>query len=161
MKIPSAERLILLMLIVIIGNTIILTTITAYGYLQITSPTKGKKVPVGNIVISGTSSSNSTNNCTVSVAVNGIKPYQQAIPVGHNGTNDYSSWTFTNTANYTAIKEGINKISTKYSCPQDMNLTKTYSVNVIGEIASTAGKRQALVNTTATNNGFPLLLPGH
>ena len=141
---------------------IVWTNVAAYGVLSITSPHNGQEVPVGNnLVISGTSSSNSTNNCTVSVAVNGIKPYQQAIPVGHNGTNDYSSWTFTNTANYTAIKEGINKISTKYSCPQDMNLTKTYSVNVIGEIASTAGKRQALANTTATNNGFPLLLPGH
>ncbi|HYT01325.1 MAG TPA: hypothetical protein VEL70_00365 [Candidatus Acidoferrum sp.] len=142
--------------------SIVWTNVAAYGVLSITSPHNGQEVPVGNnLVISGTSSSNSTNNCTVSVAVNGIKPYQQAIPVGHNGTNDYSSWTFTNTANYTAIKEGINKISTKYSCPQDMNLTKTYSVNVIGEIASTAGKRQALANTTATNNGFPLLLPGH
>jgi len=142
--------------------SIVWPSVAAYGVLSITSPHNGQEVPVGNnLVISGTSSSNSTNNCTVSVAVNGIKPYQQAIPVGHNGTNDYSSWTFTNTANYTAIKEGINKISTKYSCPQDMNLTKTYSVNVIGEIASTAGKRQALANTTATNNGFPLLLPGH
>ncbi len=142
--------------------SIVWTNVAAYGVLSITSPHNGQEVPVGNnLVISGTSSSNSTNNCTVSVAVNGIKPYQQAIPAGHNGTNDYSSWTFTNTANYTAIKEVINKISTKYSCPQDMNLTKTYSVNVIGEIASTAGKRQALANTTATNNGFPLLLPGH
>jgi len=137
------------------------TNVAVYGVLRITSPHNGQQVPAGNIVISGTSSSNSTNNCTVSVAVNGIKPYQQTIPAGHNGTNDYSSWTFTNTANYTAIKEGINKISAKYSCPQDMNLTKTYSVNVIGEIASTAGIRQALANTTATNNGFPLLLPGH
>ena len=136
--------------------------IAAYGVVRITFPHNGQEVPVGNnIEISGTSSSNATNQCTVSVTVNGVKPYQQTIPSGHNGTNDYSSWTFTNTANYTAIKEGINKISAKYSCPQDMNLTKTYSVNVIGEIASTAGKRHALANTTATNNGFPLLLPGH
>src|SRR6266700_2713118 len=90
----------------------------------------------------------------VAVDVNGIKPDQQAIPSGDNGTNDYSNWTFTTTAKYTTIQEGINKISAKYSCPQDMNLTKTNSVNVIGETASTAGKRQALANTTATNNGF-------
>jgi len=142
--------------------SIVWTNVAAYGVLSITSPHNGQEVPVGNnLVISGTSSSNSTNNCTVSVAVNGIKPYQQAIPAGHNGTNDYSSWTFTNTANYTAIKEGINKISAKYSCPQDMNFTKTNSVNVIGVLASAAGKRQALANTTTTNNGFPLLLPGH
>jgi len=62
---------------------------------------------------------------------------------------------------YTAIKEGINKISAKYSCPQNMNLTKTNSVNVIGVLASAARQRQALANTTATNNGFPLLQSGH
>jgi hypothetical protein len=137
------------------------TNVAASGALRITFPHNGQGVPVGNIVISGTSSSNSTNHCTVSVGVNGIKPYQQAIPSGHHGTNDYSNWTFTTAGNYTAIKEGINKITAKYSCPQNMNLTKSNSVNVIGELASTAGKRQALVNTTATSNGFPLLLPGH
>jgi hypothetical protein len=138
------------------------TNVAVYGVLRITSPRNGQQVPVGtNVLIYGTSSSNATNNCTVSVAVNGIKPYQQAIPSGHNGTNDYSNWTFTNPAKYTAIKEGINKISAKYSCPQNMNLTKTNSVNVIGVLASAAGMRQALANTTATDNGFPLLLPGH
>ena len=138
------------------------TNVAVYGVLRITSPHNGQQVPVGNnVLIYGTSSSNATNNCTVSVAVNGIKPYQQATPSGHNGTNDYSNWTFTNTAKYTAIKEGINKISVKYSCPQNMNLTKTNSVNVIGVLASAAGMRQAIVNTTATDNGFPLLLPGH
>jgi hypothetical protein len=35
-------------------------TVAAYGYLKITSPAKGQKVPLGNIVISGTSSSNAT-----------------------------------------------------------------------------------------------------
>ena len=144
-----------------LANTITLTTLTAYGYLQITSPSKGQKVPVGNIVISGTSSSNATNDCTVSFAVNGIKPYQRAIPSGDNGTNDYSNWTFTTIAKYTAIKEGINKISAKYACPQNTDLTRTYSVNVIGMLASAAGMRQAIVNTTATDNTFPHLLPGH
>jgi hypothetical protein len=138
------------------------TNAAAYGVLRITFPHNGQEVPVGNnLTVSGTSSSNSTNHCTVSVGVNGIKPYQQAIPSGHNGKNDYSNWTFATIANYTAIKEGINKITAKYSCPKDMNLTKSNSINVIGELASTAGKRQALANTTATSNGFPLLLPGH
>ena len=136
--------------------------IAAYGVVRITFPHNGQEVPVGNnIVVSGTSSSNSTNQCTVSVAVNGVKPYQQTIPAGHNRTNDYSRWTFINTANYTAIKEGINKISAKYACPQNTNLTRTYSVNVIGVLASATGMRQAIVNTTATDNTFPHLLPGH
>ena len=55
------------------------TNIAAYGVVRITSPHNGQEVPVGNnIVVSGTSSSNATNHCTVSVAVNIIKPYQQA-----------------------------------------------------------------------------------
>jgi hypothetical protein len=141
--------------------SIVWTNIAVYGVLRITSPHNGQQVPMGNIVISGTSSSNVTNNCTVSVAVNGIKPYQQAIPSGDKGTNDYSNWTFATTTKNTAIKEGINKISAKYYCPQNMNLTKTNSVNVIGVLASAARMRQALATTTATNNGFPLLLPGH
>ena len=141
--------------------SIVWTNIAVYGVLRITSPHNGQQVPMGNIVISGTSSSNVTNNCTVSVAVNGIKRYQQAIPSGDNGTNDYSNWTFATTTKNTAIKEGINKISAKYYCPQNMNLTKTNSVNVIGVLASAARMRQALATTSATNNGFPLLLPGH
>src|SRR5712691_9796972 len=121
------------------------TNVAVYGVLRITSPQNGQQVPMGNIIIiSGTSSSNANNNCTVSVAVNGIKPYQQAIPSGDNGTNDYSNWTFTDTAKYTTIKEGINKISAKYSCPQNMNLTKTNSINVIRVLASAGGLRQAL-----------------
>jgi len=138
------------------------TNNATYGVLRITSHHNGHVVPVGNnVVISGKSSSNSTNYCTVSVAVNGIKPYQHAITSGDNGINDYSNWTFTTTAKYTLTKQGINKISAKYSRPQNMNLTKTNSVNVIGVLASAAGKHQALADTTATDNGFALLLPGH
>jgi hypothetical protein len=155
-------QLLALLLVLGILLTIGWTNVAAYGVLRITFPHNGQEVPVGNdLVISGTSSSNSTNHCTVSVAVNGIKPYQQAIPLGHNGTNDYSNWTFTNTSKYTAIKEGINKISAKYSCLQNLNLTKTNSVNVIGVMSVATGKHQALANTTATDNEFPLLLPGH
>ena len=66
--------------------SIVWTNVAAYGVLSITSPHNGQEVPVGNnLVISGTSSSNSTNHCTVSVCINGIKPYQQATPSGHNG----------------------------------------------------------------------------
>ncbi|MGB7955854.1 MAG: hypothetical protein WCF23_17915, partial [Candidatus Nitrosopolaris sp.] len=36
-------------------------TTSAYGLVKITSPAKGQQVPIGNIMISGTSSSNTTN----------------------------------------------------------------------------------------------------
>jgi hypothetical protein len=109
-----------------------LVTTSTYGLVKITSPAKGQQVPVGNIQISGTSSSNATNHCTVSVIINGIKPYQQATSVGKKVPNDYSNWTFTATPTYSTIKQGINKITAKYSCLPNVNLTKFYSVNVTG-----------------------------
>jgi hypothetical protein len=130
--------------------SIVWTNVGVNGVLRIASPHNGQHVPVGNIVISGTSSSNAANNCTVSVAVNGIKPYQQAIPSGDNGTNDYSNWTFVTTAKYTAIKEGINKISAKYYCPQNMNLTKTNSVNVLGVLARNRNRPTTTTNIITT-----------
>src|SRR6266516_6043571 len=109
-----------------------LATTSAYGLVKITSPAKGQHVPVGNIMISGTSSSNATNHCTVSVIINGVKPYQQATSTGNKGPNDYSNWTFSATPKYGTIKEGINKITAKYSCLPNVNLTKFYSVIVTG-----------------------------
>jgi hypothetical protein len=137
-----------------------LAVTSAYGLVKITSPAKGQHVSVGNITISGTSSSNATNHCTVSVIINGIKPYQQATSTGSKGPNDYSNWTFSATPKYSTIKEGINKITTKYSCPQNVNLTKFYSVNVTGVPA----KGQPIPPTPdnhpkATGGAFPPSLP--
>ena len=128
--------------------------------MKITSPAKGQQVPIGNIIISGTSSSNATNHCTVSVIINSIKPYQQATSTGNKGPNDYSNWTFTATPKYGTLKEGIDKITAKYSCPQNVNLTKFYSVNVTG----VAAKVQAILPTPAnhakaTGGAFPPSLP--
>ncbi|MFY9795645.1 MAG: hypothetical protein WB988_25385 [Candidatus Nitrosopolaris sp.] len=75
----------------------------AYGVLGVTFPTKGQKVPVGNIVVSGTSLANATDHCTVSLNINSIRPYQNVTPTGHNGPKDYSKWTFTITPKYSAI----------------------------------------------------------
>ena len=137
-----------------------LATTSAYGLVKITSPAKGQHVSVGNIAISGTSSSNATNHCTVSVIINGIKPYQQATSTGKKGPNDYSNWTFTATPKYSTIKEGTNKITAKYSCLPNVNLTKFYSVNVTGVPA----KGQAIPPTPAnhakaTGGAFPPSLP--
>ena len=135
-------------------------TTSAYGLVKITSPAKGQQVPVGNITISGTSSSNATNHCTVLVIINSIKPYQQATSTGKKGPNDYSNWTFTATPKYSTIKEGTNKITAKYSCLPNVNLTKFYSVNVTG----VAAKGQAIPPTPANNpkttgGAFPPSLP--
>jgi hypothetical protein len=55
----------------------------------------------------------------VSVIINGIHPYQKAIPAGNgsnNGTKDYRLWKFTDNPSYVTIKPGLNKITAKYSC---------------------------------------------
>ena len=125
--------------------------------VKITSPSKGQQVQPGGILVSGTSSANATTDCTVSVVINGIRPYQRAVPTGHGGANDYSNWTFTATQGYTVIKQGQNKMTAKMSCPQNLNFTKFYSINVTG----VAGKaqQQLVNNTTTTGTGFPPSLP--
>jgi len=139
-------------------------TVVVFGHENAPKPLKPFwqiAVPIGNIMISGTSSSNTTNHCTVSIIINGIKPYQQATSAGNKGPNDYSNWTFSATQKYSTIKEGTNKITAKYSCPQNTNLTKFYSVKVTG----VAAKAQQPISPTPTNNtkttgsAFPPSLP--
>jgi hypothetical protein len=106
--------------------------------LKITAPHKGQQVPVSsNVTVSGISSppvANKTHTgCTVSVLLNGIKPYQKAVATGHGGKNDYSTWKYNITSKYAALKPGQNKITSKISCiSTPTNLTKFNSVNVTG-----------------------------
>ena len=151
--------------ILIFAASTLWNTIAAYEYLKIISPAKGQKVTPGNIIISGTSSSNATNHCTVSININGIKPNQNAIPTGQNGPTDYSKWRFTDTSKYVLIKEGSNKITAKYFCPQNM-VTRFYSINVTGTktpvaLASGGQQHQTLRNTIITSNPLPPLVLGH
>ena len=134
-------------------------TTSGYGLVKITSPAKGQQVPIGNIMISGTSSSNATNHCTVSLNINHVKPNQQALPTGHNGPNDYSTWTFTSTPNHDVIKQGLNIITSKYSCPN--SLTHYYSVNVTGVQGMGIGGELQHKSPKVPSNGIPGLLPGH
>jgi len=122
-----------------------IVTSAANAFVKITTPVKGQHVPVGNILVSGISSSNSTNHCIVSVIINGIKPYQQATSTGIRGPMDYSKWTFTATPEYSTVKEGVNKITAKYSCPLNVNFRKFYSINVTG----VAAKVQPILSTPA------------
>jgi hypothetical protein len=125
--------------------------------VKITSPGKGQHVPSGGILVSGISSANATTDCTVSIIINGIRPYQKAAPTGHGGANDYTNWTFTANQKYAVIKLGQNKITAKMACPQNLNYTKFYSVNVTGVAGK--GQQQVFNNTIGTGNGFPPSLP--
>ena len=109
--------------------------------IKITSPSTGQQVPAGELTISGISTDNATTDCTVYTDWNNLKPFQTAVATGPGGVNDYSRWTFTYTNNYHLITNGTNNLTSKLSCIDDSNggtanLTKFYSVNVIG-IATT------------------------
>jgi len=109
--------------------------------VKITSPAKGQQVPVGkDLAVSGTSVTNKTADCKVSVKVNFINPYHDALPIGVGGNNDYSKWNFTLSSAYTTIKPGQNKITAKFACANDPALASHYSVNVtgVGNVANVA-----------------------
>src|SRR5918995_2211346 len=111
--------------------------------IKITSPVADQQVPAGELTISGISTDNAITDCTVYADWNNLKPFQKAIATGPGGVNDYSRWTFTYTDDYHLITNGsTNNLTSKLSCIDDStggstaNLTKNYSVNVIG-IATT------------------------
>jgi hypothetical protein len=85
--------------------------------IKIVNPTTTQNVSAGQeLRMSGTSSDNIVKNCSVSVIVNNLRPYQTAIAKGSDGISDYSQWEFTLHKNYTQINEGENKITAKLSC---------------------------------------------
>src|SRR5918996_1435970 len=105
--------------------------------IKITSPSTGQQVPTGELTISGISTDNITTDCTVYADINNTKPFQKAVATGPGGVNDYSTWNFTYTDDYHLITNGTNDLTSKLSCIDDStggttNLTKNYSVNVIG-----------------------------
>src|SRR5918999_5252963 len=125
--------------------------------VKITSPSTGQQVPAGEFTISGTSTDNATTDCTVYADWNNLKPFQKAIATGPGGVNDYSTWNFTYTADYHLITNGsTNELTSKLSCINNpTNLTKWYSVNVIGAVSDQNQQQQqvsTLGNTTTSGN---------
>jgi hypothetical protein len=132
------------------------------NWVKIDSPIEGQQVPVGeDLLISGISSDDASKDCSVSVIANNIKPYQDALASAVLGTNDYSKWSYTLSSNYTELKEGLNRITAKLSCPEP---TRWYSVNVIGFLSgqsnvnmSSSTSAPSLLN--ATNDSTTMLPP--
>ena len=119
--------------------------------IKITSPGANQQVPVGQLTISGISTDNSTTDCTVYADWNNLKPFQKAIATGPSGVNDYSTWNFTYSDDYHLITNGTNDLTSKLSCVDESNfgsanLTKNYSIDVIG-IATTRASEAAAVST--------------
>ena len=82
------------------------------------------------LIISGQSSDDNLKNCSVSVIVNDVKPYQNAVAKGSGGATDFSAWEFVLHNNYTHINEGENKITSKLLCASAS--PRWYSVFVNG-----------------------------
>ena len=111
------------------------TNVALTPTIKILSPYKDQAVPVtnNNLIVSGTSSSDRSNDCRVSVLLNGIKPYQQTTATGKNGVSDYSTWRYKLDPIYTTIREGSNKLTAKITCLGNPNsLTRWTSINLIG-----------------------------
>jgi hypothetical protein len=130
------------------------TTQSSQPSVKITSPKSGESVPIsGNLTVMGTSSDTGTTLCQVSVIVNDVKPYQTAGAAGNGGASDYSQWKFTITPNYTAIKEGQNKITSKVTCPGGgVGITKWFGINVTG-VTGAAAVNANSTSGNATGNG--------
>jgi hypothetical protein len=138
------------------------STTSKLHLVKITSPTKGQQVPVGkDLVVSGTSATNKTADCKVSVKVNFINPYHNASPIGVGGNTDYSKWNFILSPAYTTIKPGQNKITAKFACANNPTLASHYSVNVTGvenaaNVATTAAKNSIQqISSVASPVGHP------
>jgi hypothetical protein len=102
--------------------------------VKIISPLKNSTVPVGQLIINGTSSDTPITNCMVFADWNDLKPMQNVTAKGPGGVNDYSNWTYTYNKTYHNITAGINELTSKITCYDNpSNITKKYySVNVTG-----------------------------
>ena len=131
--------------------------------IRITSPVRGQDVPVGkNLLVSGistTGNATASSNCHVSIIVNGIKPYQNASGIGPKGQNDYSKWTFLLIPKYTTIKQGANKITSKFSCGNNPNLVSYYGLNVTGVVGAGGSTSRSQPPAATTNNTPGIITP--
>jgi len=103
--------------------------------VKVASPTTNEDVYLGknNLKIIGTSTDSINSNCRVSVILNNVKPYQNVLPTGPGGNDDYSLWSFLLTADFNStVKEGPNKLTAKLSCSNPdrvaSDLTTSYTV---------------------------------
>ena len=86
-------------------------------WIKIVNPMLNQKVSTGKeLLISGQSSDSAAKDCSVSLIVNDVKPYQNAVAMGTGGINDFSKWEFVLHDDYTHIIEGENKITAKLLC---------------------------------------------
>jgi hypothetical protein len=124
--------------------------------IKITSPVVNQ-VPIGQLTISGISTDNTATDCTVYADWNDQKPFQKAIATGPGGANDYSTWSFTYTDKYHLITNGTNNLTSKLSCFTNngaaANITKSYSVNVIGVVGASQSQASSVAEQQSNLSG--------
>jgi hypothetical protein len=126
--------------------------------VKITFPSKGQQIPVhSNLTVTGISLVNRTSSdCQVAIILNGIKPYQKAVPTGHGGANDYSTWNYRLAPTYAVIKQGHNKITAKLSCDKS-KLISHNSVNITGVTNSNPPIIAASLHNLSSSNSKLLI----
>jgi hypothetical protein len=127
--------------------------------VKILSPTKEQEVPINiqNFTVEGVSTDNSTNNCDVSLLLNGITPYVKVSSKGQNGPDDFSAWERIFSSNL-HLNIGENKLTAKLLCSDDKSnqITKYNSVNFTGTNETTSTPITTVLNSPATREGiFP------
>jgi hypothetical protein len=136
--------------------------------VKITSPSRDDNITIGNnnnFEISGTSTDNTNTDCKVSVILNNVKPYQDAIPAGPGGDGDYSAWSFSLNPSYNAtVEEGSNKLTAKQTCanPNEFassDLVKHYSVFFNG-IRDVSGSNSRAAEIPPITNSISALQQG-
>jgi hypothetical protein len=129
-------------------------------WIKIVNPILDQKVSTGKeLLISGQSSDSTAKDCSVSVIVNDVKPYQNAVASGPGGPDDFSQWKFLLREDYTPLIEGKNKMTAKLLCASAP--TRWYGVFINGipsysneEILSPvqSGQQSNLSTTTSSHN---------
>ena len=134
--------------------------------VKITSPAEGKKIPSGELTISGISSDTQNKNCIVFVDWNDLKPFQKVRAAGPGGVDDFSEWIYTYDSTYHKIIAGNNELTSKITCLDGSKpLTKWNSINVTGYLKTSSLLPIIQNNTTSLESSskqVPLktILPG-
>ena len=138
----------------------IVPTTTTPFVVKITSPHRGQQVGIGhNVTLLGSSNYNASSKCQVSIIVDKKRPYQNTIPIGQ-GADNYSQWKYTLSPTYTALTEGVNRVTAKLTCNANPALTKSYSINLTGinqpPTTSQPSQQQIAAKSNATISPLPL-----
>ena len=137
--------------------------------IKIISPEKGSFVPINSnssFIIKGISKDNATADCKVSIIINGIKPYQPVQPMNATGKEDYSTWQYNLSKNYTNFILGPNKITAKSYCLPTQQ-SSYYSANVTGmnfspeQLQSYNSTNMTTTNSTTSNLTSSLVAGPH